>query len=82
MAGIALFSSWVIKRVRDDAMMFGIEAGDDRVMVGKGDGRISGKHSFGCAGALGGEGEQKVRVITLRVVVTEAVKRNEDDLVF
>ena len=41
-----------------------------------------GKHSFGCAGALGGEGEQKVRVITLRVVVTEAVERNEDNLVF
>jgi predicted butyrate kinase (DUF1464 family) len=51
-------------------------------MVGKSDGRISGKHSLECAGALGSEGEQMVGVITLRVVITEAVQRNKDDVVF
>jgi len=53
--------------------MLRIEACDDRVMVGKGNGRISGKYAFGCAGALGSEGEQMIGMIALRIIITEAV---------
>ena len=73
MVAIDLFSSWIIKRVRHDAVMLRIEACDDRVMVGKGNGRISGKYAFGCAGALGSEGEQMIGMIALRIIITEAV---------
>src|ERR1700734_1817918 len=67
MVAIDLLSSRIIKRVGYNAVMFRIEAGDDRVMIGKSDGRIRGKHSFGCAGSLASEGEQMGGVITLRV---------------
>src|SRR5262249_2973469 len=79
---VNLFSRGVVEAVGHNTVMLRVEAGDDGVVVGR---RLGGKgwnHSFGCAGTLGSQSEQMVGVIALRVVVTEAVKRNEDDIWF
>src|SRR5580658_5048894 len=79
---IDLFPSRIIKAVGHDAMMFRVKAGNDGVMVGKGYRRISGKHTFRRAGALSCQCQQVVSMITLCIVIAEAVQRNEDDIGF
>ena len=60
--------------------MFGIEAGNDGVMVGKGERGVAGKHALRSPDTLLAQCQQVGGGIFLGVVPAEAVERDEDDV--
>lgn len=62
--------------------MLRIESANDAVVVGKRKRRIRGKHSFRRTRPIGREREQMLSVITLGIVVSESVERNQNQVRF
>ena len=79
--GVALLARGVIEAHGDDAVMLRVEAGHQRVVIGKGDGGIRRQHAIRRAGAGFGDGVEVGRAVELRVVVAEAVERDQHDVV-
>jgi len=79
--GIAIAASGVVKGVAHDAVMLGIKAGDEGEVIGECDGGIGRKHTVwgGCARAR--EFGDVRSAPLLRIVVAEAVERDENDIV-
>ena len=79
--GEAGLANGIEKAVGEEAVVTGIEAGDEGEVVGKSERRIGGQHAFRRRGALPGEGEKVAGVVALGVVPAEAVEGDENDIV-
>ena len=66
--------------VGDDAVVLGVEAGDDGEVIGKSERGIAGDHALGSRDAALREREKVSGVVALRVVPAKSVERNQDDI--
>ena len=78
---VAGLARGIEKVVGDQAVVLGIEAGDDGEVIGKGERGIAGQHAFRSPDALLAKRQQMRGVVALGVVPAEAVERNQDDVV-
>jgi hypothetical protein len=80
--GVALLAGGVVEAVGDDAVVLGVESGDQGVVVGEGERGVGGNHAIGSGCAFLREGEDVFGGVFLGVVVAEAVEGDEYDVVF
>ena len=79
---ISLFARGIPEAIRDDAVVLRIEAGDDADVIGKRKRRIRGQHALGSARTLGSKLQKMRRAVSSRIIVAEAVERDQDDIMF
>ena len=78
---VAGLAGGVEEAVGDNAVVLGIEAGNEGEVVGKGERGIAGQHAFGRPDALAAKSQKVGGVVAFGVVPAEAVKRDEDNIV-
>ena len=78
--GVSLFARRIVELVGHDAVMLGIEAGHQGVVIGKGQRRVGRDHSLVCDGSLRSQLQQMLGAIFPGIVVAKAVKRDQHNV--
>src|SRR5271154_4162573 len=78
---IGLVARGVPEAIGDDTVVLWIETGDDADVVGKGKRWISRQHALGSARTFDSNLQKMGRPISSRIVIAEAVKRDQDNVV-
>src|SRR5450631_1191878 len=78
---VDLSASWIVEGVGNDSVVLGVKASDDGVVVGKSDAGVGRNHAIRRGGAARAQIQEVFRVVTLSVVVTKTVERDEHNVV-
>src|SRR5579863_2743579 len=73
--GVARVLRLVVERIGNQAVMFGIETGDDGEVIGKRERGIAGHHAFRRPYSFFAQGQQIYRAIMFCIIPAETVER-------